>query len=140
MKTFSTPNDIIAKDWIHLQEPLFKDSYDASINRHRPNYVFRGLSNSNYELETSIYRLQNKVNEMERHLIRNFRKYAPYNSVTKDKLWHWLTLAQHHGLPTRLLDWTFSPYVALHFATEKTEHFDLDKYYISYISLKPIHV
>jgi hypothetical protein len=63
---------------------------------------------------------------VERNLVRNFRKYAERHAVRRDSTWNWLSLAQHHGLPTRLLDWSYSPLVAAHFATANAERYDRD--------------
>jgi hypothetical protein len=78
--------------------------------------VFRGLARADYTNRSSLSRLGDGYPELERHLIRNFRKYA-HREQPGPTVWDWLSLAQHHGLPTRLLDWTFSPFTAAHFAT-----------------------
>jgi hypothetical protein len=71
-------------------------------------------------------RLGEGYDQLESSLLRAFRRYAQRGSVPGDSVWNWLAVAQHHGLPTRLLDWTYSPYVAIHFATEDHEKFDRD--------------
>lgn len=119
-------SEIRIQSWAELQDKLFEDSWRPEIQRFRSPYVFRGLSDARYPLKTSLMRLGGNFPELESHLLRNFRKYAHRNIVERDTLWHWLSLAQHHGLPTRLLDWTVSPLVAAHFATAIVEEFDRD--------------
>jgi hypothetical protein len=90
----------------------------ATGNHAHSSLVFRGLARSSYSNVSSLARLGDDYPSLERHLIRNFRKYA-HRERPGPTLWDWLSLAQHHGLPTRLLDWTFSPLIALHFATAR---------------------
>lgn len=114
------------RSWAELIERLYDDSWRPEISRFRSPYVFRGISDASCTLSTGLMRLGGNFRSMETHLLRNFRKYAHRNFVERDTAWHWLSLAQHHGLPTRLLDWTISPLVAAHFATADTQAFDRD--------------
>lgn len=118
--------EVHINNWNDLQKELFEDSWNPDLGRHRSRYAFRGLSDAEYRLETTLIRLRGPYSELEGHLLRNFRKYAHRNVVERDSVWHWLSVAQHYGLPTRLLDWTNSPLIAAHFATANIEKFDID--------------
>jgi FRG domain len=109
--------DIRVATWTDLQSQLYEGSWQSDLKRFRSPFAFRGLPNANAEPETSLRRLGGQYHLREQSLLRNFRKYAHSRSIKADSVWNWIALAQHHGLPTRLLDWSFSPYVSLHFAT-----------------------
>ena len=115
--------EIRASSWAELTEVLYADSWHEQLGRFRSDFAFRGVEAPGPELLTGLMRLGGNYAELEGHLLRNFRKYAYRDAVPYDSPWNWLALGQHHGLPTRLLDWTFSPYVALHFATEHLDQF-----------------
>ncbi|UYZ63002.1 FRG domain-containing protein [Hymenobacter weizhouensis] len=119
-------NDLVISSWAELQEALFRDTWDAHIGRFRSPFVYRGLRSKDWSLTTSLQRLGGEYHTLENHLLRNFRKYGRDFSQPGTSVWNWLALAQHHGLPTRLLDWTYSPYVALHFATDDLDAYDQD--------------
>ncbi|HEX6643737.1 MAG TPA: FRG domain-containing protein [Gemmatimonadales bacterium] len=88
----------------------------------RRNYViYRGMADARAPLLTSLDRLSGPTPHgkahLEAHILRNFLRYSkPYVGGDEEE-WELLFTAQHHGLPTRLLDWSYSPLVAAHFAT-----------------------
>ncbi len=112
--------------WTQLMESLYEDAWVPTLKRFRPSFAFRGLPDVSFTLDTSLMRLGDECAQIEGHLLRNFKKYALRNVVERDSFWYWLSVAQHHGLPTRLMDWTFSPYVALHFVTASLEEYHRD--------------
>jgi FRG domain len=117
--------ELRVESWTELHERLFEDTWREQLGRHRSNVAFRGRARADEGLETSLQRLGEPAG-LEGPLIRSFRRYAQRGDVPYDSTWNWLALAQHHGLPTRLLDWTHSPYVALHFATTSLDRYEGD--------------
>ena len=117
-------HDIRVESWAEVNEVLFDEPPHPHIGRYRSNFAFRGAADARYDLSTTLMRQVGDQGRLESHIIRSFQKYAHLEMHEESSIWNWLSLAQHHGLPTRLLDWTYSPWVALHFATNK--HFDCD--------------
>ena len=109
-----------------LHDELFADSWQEDLGRFRSNFALRGRARSGEGLETTLQLLRGDAASVEAPLLRSFRRYANRNDVPYDSTWNWLALGKHHGLPTRLLDWTYSPYVALHFATTSLQYYDED--------------
>ena len=100
---------------------------------------FRGITREDYECEPSLLREVNrkylwpglggeekeKVRKIERYLLQRFRTFStPSLARLPESEIQWFFLMQHHGLPTRLLDWSKSSLTALFFAIRKYEEKD----------------
>ena len=93
----------------------------------KENWIFRGVEVSSYKLIPKIGRCETRKNlqgtkigysaDIEARAIDRFKREArPHLGVEPRSELDWLSIAQHHGLPTRLLDWTESPLIAAYFA------------------------
>ena len=89
----------------------------------RGRWVFRGHSKEDYSLIPSVGRgthTSKSREKYEKSLFDMFCREATIHAQPPPRSdWEWLALAQHHGLPTRLLDWTDNPLVALYFAVSE---------------------
>ena len=118
--------EIVIRSWDDLQKSVFDDVWDPKLMRYRDSRIYRGAADQAWDLVPSLNRVCAHDLSLESHVFRQFRKYGYTELAEYSGFWSLLPVAQHHGLPTRLLDWTYSPMVAAHFATENTDYYDRD--------------
>lgn len=101
-------------------------SYQSWAYRYEGRWCFRGQADVAWGLHTSLDRAVKREYESgydhrnrrlsEEETLSKFREALGPRDLAPDDLASWLCLMQHHGVPTRLLDWTYSSDVALYFA------------------------
>ena len=101
---------------------ISEQEYRKDLGRNRNLYVYRGQPDAVFPLTTSLQRnCKDKRKALEPCILRNFTKYAALEEPSIEKsVWRQMIFGQHHGLPTRLLDWSFSPLIALHFSVTES--------------------
>jgi hypothetical protein len=150
-KTSSLASEIKIKSWVQFEKNIEELKYR--------DWVFRGHTDASWQLKTSLYRrfdyIQNILelgrknrkfarDKHEKLIIQRFKtnahRFLNHLPENNDDL-EWLSLIQHYGAPTRLLDFTLSPYIALYFALESDLHnasiLAINQYLINKLNPKP---
>ncbi len=117
----SSPKITSVADFLSQAAPRY-------FTKKRGQWVFRGHSDSAHTLKPSVGRDKHTSEtrqKYEKSLFDIFcREARSHTTLVPEDDWEWLSIAQHHGLPTRLLDWTHNPLAALFFAVERNEKHD----------------
>ena len=118
-------------------------------------WIYRGHNNHNYKLESSLYRMFERNREIrygkakdkktiallrhEKVMLESFKRTSHMffdSTLDKYSSLDLLALMQHYGAPTRMLDFSFSPYVALYFALSGAHKEDAVVYCINHKKMK----
>jgi len=123
---------------------------DGFFNREKTQLIYRGNRRYDWPLTPSLGRFDPRniiTKEVAEAQLRLFRRAVRgrisdrtlVEDAEENELW---SVGQHHGLMTPLLDWTYSPYVALFFAFEKEDRRqgELDNPYRALYVLNKTHV
>lgn len=106
--------EIEISNWNHLLQIFYK------LN----NFIFRGQSSSEWKLQSSIERISkfaDNIEVAEGKIIKKFKQNARLyldHTPDEDDIFEWLSYIQHYGGPTRLVDFSYSPYIACFFALD----------------------
>lgn len=117
--TIGDINDV--SEYIKAINDYYNNSNHCDEKKH---FFFRGHSKERYKLLPNVLRNEGLKEEKEKEIVLDFHHYGASHSfnydLDNDRI-SILTDMQHNGIPTRLLDWSLNPLMALFFAVENID-------------------